>query len=172
MGGTLAERAARRHARIGRLGYSGEVSTRGRSARTVRRPTADEAVFATRKRAAPVPFAFVLEELARLSPYTRPMFGCISVYVEEKIVLILRDRSSSPKDNGVWVATTREHHASLREELPSLRSITVLGVGETGWQIVPKDAPGFEDDVLRACELIVRGDPRIGKVPKRRRRRT
>jgi hypothetical protein len=118
-----------------------------------------------------VPFEFVLDELAEMAPETRPMFGCLAVYVDEKIVLILRDRPAHPHDNGVWVATTVAHHASLSQELPSLRSITVLGDGVTGWQLLPADAPDFEESVRRACALVLRGDPRIGKVPASRRRR-
>jgi hypothetical protein len=39
-----------------------------------------------------LPYEFVLDALAPLSPWTRPMFGCLAVYVEDKIVLILRER--------------------------------------------------------------------------------
>src|SRR5512146_3311164 len=86
----------------------------------------DGAILAA-KRVAAVPHEFVLEEIASLSPMTLPMFGCLAVYVEEKIVLILRDKRKSPADNGVWLATTAEHHESLREEFPRMRSIRVLG---------------------------------------------
>jgi len=120
-------------------------------------------LFAIRKKK-PIPFEFVLEELDRLGPWTRPMFGCTAVYVEEKIMFILRDKKSDT-DNGVWVATTKEHHASLLRELPSLRSIRVLGAGVTGWQILPADSDDFEESVLRACAMVRSGDPRIGKVP-------
>lgn len=114
-------------------------------------------------------FGFVLDELASLDPYTKPMFGCTAVYVEDKILLVLRDRPTSREDNGVWLATTREHHDALRAELPSLRSIGVLGDGGvTGWQILPASGADFEDEVLRACALVRAGDPRIGKVPKRK----
>ena len=58
---------------------------------------------------------------------TRPMFGCLAVYVEDKIVLILRDKRDKTADNGVWLATTEEHHESLRREFPMMRSIQVLG---------------------------------------------
>jgi hypothetical protein len=92
------------------------------------------------------------------------MFGCLAVYVEEKIVFVLREKKGA--DDGVWVATTKDHHASLRRELPSLRSIEIFGVGETGWQVLPVDVGDFEESVLRACALVRAGDPRIGKVPK------
>jgi hypothetical protein len=119
-----------------------------------------------------VPYAFVLEALETLRPRTNPMFGCLAVYVGPKIVLILRDKPAQPADNGVWLATTRDHHESLRAEFPSLRSIGVLGGGkETGWQILPADAPDFEEAALRACELVLARDPRIGKVPKTKARK-
>jgi hypothetical protein len=119
-----------------------------------------------------VPYAFVLEALETLRPRTNPMFGCLAVYVGPKIVLILREKHGSA-DNGVWLATTREHHESLRADFPSMRSIGVLGGGrETGWQILPADAPDFEEAALRACELVIARDPRIGKVPQSRQRKT
>lgn len=116
-----------------------------------------------------VPHQFVLDALASLSPYTRPMFGCLAVYVGEKIVLILRDKPPLPADNGVWLATTEEHHATLRRDFPTMRSIGLLGKKVTGWQVLPMDAPDFEESALRACELVIAGDPRIGKVPASRR---
>jgi hypothetical protein len=50
-----------------------------------------------------------------------------------------------------------------------MRSIQVLGQGVTGWQVLPVDAPDFEEAALRACEIILAKDPRIGKVPGARR---
>ena len=117
----------------------------------------------------PIPHAFVLDALSILSPYTRPMFGCLAIYVKEKIVLILRDKPTKPADNGVWLATTEEHHQSLRMEFPNMRSIQVLGKPVTGWQVLPLDAPDFESSAFRACELVLAGDPRIGKIPDARR---
>jgi len=128
----------------------------------------DDSLFAVRQRKA-VSHEFVLDAIAPLSPWTRPMFGCLAVYVKEKIVLVLRDKLKNTADNGVWLATTEEHHESLRREFPNMRSIKVLGKGVTGWQVLPADAPDFEEAALRACELIVAGDPRIGKVPGTRR---
>lgn len=115
-----------------------------------------------------VPHEFVLDGLAPLSPITRPMFGCLAVYVEDKIVLILRDRRKAPGDNGIWLATTVAHHPSLRQEFPRMRSIRVLGKEPTQWQVLPADDPDFEAAAMRACQLILARDSRIGKVPKSR----
>ena len=127
----------------------------------------DEASFRGKQRKN-VPHEFVLEAIAPLSPRTNPMFGCLAVYVGEKIVLILRDRKDTTADNGVWLATTEEHHESLRREFPNIRSIAVFGKKVTGWQVLPADAEDFEEAAMRACELILAGDPRIGKIPKER----
>jgi hypothetical protein len=130
----------------------------------------DDTLFAVKPRK-PVPHEFVLDALAPLSPRTRPMFGCLAIYVEDKIVLILRnkDKPDQTTDNGVWLATTEEHHQSLRRDFPSMRSIKVLGKKVTGWQVLPADAEDFEEAALRSCELVLAGDPRIGKVPGARR---
>ena len=130
----------------------------------------DDTVFSVKQRK-PVPHEFVLDALAPLSPRTRSMFGCLAIYVEGKIVLILRnkDKPDQTTDNGVWLATTEEHHQSLRRDFPSMRSIKVLGKKVTGWQVLPSDAEDFEVAALRACELVLAGDPRIGKVPGARR---
>ena len=118
--------------------------------------------------AKPAPYGFVLERIATLSPVTRPMFGCVAVYIEDKIVLILRDKPKSPSDNGIWLATAAEHHESLRREFPRLRSIRLFGKKPSQWQVLPADDPDFETTAMRACKLILARDPRIGKIPKTR----
>ena len=127
----------------------------------------DEAILIARRDKA-VPHEFVLDAIARLAPVTRPMFGCLAVYVDDKIVLILRDKQKSRADNGVWLATTTEHHESLRSEFPRMRSIRVFGKKPTHWQVLPADDPDFEAAAIRACRLILARDPRIGRIPKRR----
>jgi|SRR5215469_285304 len=127
----------------------------------------DDAIL-TARREKPVPHEFVLDEIARLAPVTRPMFGCLAVYVEDKIVLILRDKRQSAADNGVWLATTTEHHESLRREFPRMRSIRIFGKEPTQWQVLAADDPDFEAAAIRACKLILARDPRIGRIPKRR----
>jgi hypothetical protein len=116
-----------------------------------------------------IPHEFVLEALAPASPWTRPMFGCTAVYVGEKIVLILRQRPRYERDNGVWLATTHEHHESLRQDFPNMRSIELLAEKVSQWQVLPVDAPDFEESALHACELVLANDPRLGKTPGRRR---
>src|SRR5215472_18289007 len=161
--------------------------------KNMKRETAEEALFVVKGRKS-VPHEFVLEALAEVEPRTNPMFGCLAVYVGKKIVMILRDKKADEsrkktswardvrkrdrperpdvqvtRDNGAWLATTIEHHESLRREFPNMRSVAVFGKKVTGWQVLPADEPDFELAVLRACEMVVAGDGRIGKVPKKKR---
>lgn len=122
------------------------------------------------KKKAAIPFSFVLERLDSLSPIIRPMFGCCAIYVGKKMVLILRDREEHPHDNGVWIATTPEHHTALKKLFPSIRSIRLLGAKTTAWQNLPVSADDFESSALEACEMILKNDPRIGKIPKPKRK--
>jgi hypothetical protein len=121
---------------------------------------------ATRKssKSAPVPFEFVIERLVSRHPLIKPMFGCHAVYIGEKIVLILRKKGESGYDNGVWVATTAEHHESLKRDFPSLRPIRIFGDAGS-WQNIPENADDFEESVIALCERILTNDVRIGKVP-------
>ena len=130
--------------------------------------SAPDGLFAVKRKA--IPHEFLLDAIASLSPETRPMFGCLAVYVGDKIVCVLRDkRDDTADDDGVWLATTVERHASLRQDFPNMRSIRVLGKDVTGWQVLPAASPDFEEAALRACEFILAGDPRIGKIPASRR---
>jgi len=124
------------------------------------------------KRHKVVPHEFVLEAIAALSPVTHPLFGCLAIYIDHKIVFILRDKQDKTTNNGVWLATTPEHHESLRREFPNMRSIWILGKKMTGWQVLPADAPDFEKTALRACELVIARDLRIGRMRRARRSRT
>ncbi|MDZ4661908.1 MAG: hypothetical protein SGJ18_09865 [Pseudomonadota bacterium] len=120
--------------------------------------------FAKRKK--PIPFDFVLELLENLNPRVRPMFGCHAVYVGDKITVIMRDKLDYTDDNGVWLATSAEHHESLKKIFPNMRSLKLFGTGPTNWQNLPADSVDFEESVTTACELIAKGDLRIGKIPK------
>jgi hypothetical protein len=118
-----------------------------------------------------IPFNFVLENLFSTEPIVRPMFGCHAVYVRGKIVLVLRDKKDHTLDNGIWIATKVEHHASLQLELPSMRSIHFLGKAPTNWQNLPADSIDFEESALHVCALILKNDSRVGTIPKPQKRK-
>jgi len=122
------------------------------------------------KRKSP-PYPFLLEALAPLQPEVRPMFSGFAVYVADKIVAMLRDSPKMPEDNGLWLVLSEiadPTDPGLRRELPSLRTINALR-GKIGhWLLVPADGPDFEAESLRACDLVLTRDPRIGRIPKSR----
>jgi len=118
-----------------------------------------------------IPFDFVLEQLFSMEPHTRPMFGCQAIYVGDKIMMILRNKAGEHEDdNGIWISTKTEHHATLKKIFPSMRSIQVLGNGATNWQILPAEADDFEESAIKVCGLILKGDSRIGNIPKARKK--
>jgi hypothetical protein len=113
----------------------------------------------------PVPFPFVLDELADLEPRLNPMFGCHAVYIGERIVFILRDKGPADADRGVWVVSEKNQVDAVRALFPNLRRIDALGDFIKNWQKLSANDPTFEEDVLAACALIARRDPRLGKLP-------
>ena len=96
------------------------------------------------------------------------MFGCHALYNEGKILLIVRKKADHEDANGIWLATGKEHHVSLKKELPSMKSVYILsnGKNETGWQMIHEDALDFEESAVKLCKMILKNDERIGKFPK------
>jgi hypothetical protein len=116
------------------------------------------------------PYEFLFDYLTDVDFSIKPMFGHHAVYVGERLVLFLIDEPDEP-DNGVCLATTAESIPSLAEEFPSLRHLLTYGPDATDWRLLPATADDFEESVVRACELISAADPRIGRIPKSKRRR-
>jgi hypothetical protein len=79
-----------------------------------------------------IPFDFLIEELSSINPLVKAFFGAHGVYRGEVILFILRKKEEHTDDNGIWVATYKEHHDSLKKEIPDLRNINLLG-GDTNW---------------------------------------
>lgn len=118
------------------------------------------------------PHGFILDALAPLKPEVRRMFSGFAVYIKNRIVLTLRDHHRSPQDNGVWLVLSRgvdPADPQLRREFPSLRRIELLRNKIGHWLLIPSNGPDFETEALHACDLLLRHDPRLGRVPVSRR---
>ena len=118
------------------------------------------------------PHPLVLEALAPLQPGVRRMFSGFAVYLGDRIVCMLREHTKSPRDNGVWLVlseATDPADPHLRREFPSIRSIGLLGNKIRHWLLIPSDSPDFEAEALHACDLLLRKDPRLGRIPESRR---
>jgi hypothetical protein len=121
----------------------------------------------TAKRQAP--YQFILDELLPLRPAIRRMFGFTYVYLDEKLLLSLRESVKQPQYNGVWLYTQAEHIESLRREFELLprRCFWRSGKSGSGWVILASGLEEFEEYAFRACELILRGDQRVGRVTRK-----
>lgn len=96
------------------------------------------------------------------------MFSGYAVYCGKRLVLMLRDHPRSPQDNGVWLVLAEgvdPADPQLRREFLSLRRIELLGNKIGHWLLIPSDGPHFETEALHACELLLRRDARLGRIP-------
>jgi len=111
-----------------------------------------------------LPFSFILEELVSIRPTMKRMFGFTYVYVGDKLLFSLRDSLKQPGSNGMWLYTTSEHIESLGREFPELSRRYLWRSGKNAWVILASKLEVFEEYSFRACELILKGDQRIGRV--------
>jgi hypothetical protein len=114
-----------------------------------------------------IPFDFVFDYLPD-NIIAKPMFGMYSLYIGNRIVLILHKREKYPAHNGIWVAIMDGHHQRLKSEVPSL--VPILKENDKScaktWLLLKEEADDFESTAIRICELIAHGDPGIGRIPK------
>ena len=118
------------------------------------------------------PYQFILDELLPLRPVVRQMFGFTYVYLDEKLLLALRESVKQPQYNGVWIYTEAEHIESLRREFALLprRCFWRSKKSGSGWIILASGLEEFEEYAFHACELILRGDQRVGRVTRKGRK--
>lgn len=113
----------------------------------------------------PSPYDFVFDYLPR-HIVVKPRFGMHYVYLDKKIVLMLRKTGKGDGLNGIFVATVKAHHQTLLKDVPALKGFT-LDTGEkyeSHWKFLPEEDGAFEKSAIKICELISRGDNRIGKA--------
>ena len=111
-----------------------------------------------------IPFIFLLDYLPA-NIVIRPAIGMYYIYWEKKIVLIFRNVIKNAQHNGLWIATKREHHSSLKAAIPAITNF-VFDEGETfdsAWLQLKDNHDDFETAAIRICELISERDKRIGK---------
>ena len=111
-----------------------------------------------------MPFPFVLEELVPLRPTIKRMFGFTHIYLDDRLLCSLRDSVKQTGTNGMWLYTTTEHAESLVREFPNLSRRQLWRSGKNAWVVLASRLEDFEEYAFRACELILNGDRRIGRV--------
>lgn len=110
------------------------------------------------------PFPFVLDELSPLRPRLKSTFGFTHVYLADKLLFSLRDSAQRPATNGIWVYTTVADSESLIREFPDLPRRQLWRSGKNAWLVLASRLSYFEEHAFKLCELILRGDQRIGRI--------
>lgn len=64
----------------------------------------------------------------------------------------------------MWLYTTTEHVDSLAREFPNLSRRQLWRSGRNAWIVLASRLEDFEEYAFKACELILKGDRRIGRV--------
>lgn len=67
----------------------------------------------------------------------------------------------------MWLYTTSEHADSLAAEFSDLPRRQIWRSGKKAWIVLATRLGNFEEQAFKACELILRGDQRIGRVSRR-----
>ena len=111
-----------------------------------------------------IPFSFVLDELEAIRPTVKRAFGFVYIYLDGKLLCGLRDSVKLPSCNGLWLFTTAEHLGSLGREFPELPRRYLWRSGRKAWVILASRLEFFEEYAFKACELMLNGDRRIGRV--------
>ena len=114
-----------------------------------------------------IPFMFVIDELESLRPTVRTVFGFTHVYLEDLLLFSLRDNTTQPGANGMWLYTTTEHADSLAREFSDLPRRQIWRSGKKACIILASRLPEFEEHAFKACELILGRDQRIGRLSRR-----
>jgi hypothetical protein len=93
------------------------------------------------------------------------MFGTRAAYLDGKLMLCFSAHEEPWR--GVLVCTERGHQASLVAEFPALSPHPIL----PKWLYLPESADNFERVAGRLAALALERDPRLGVVPRPRRKR-
>lgn len=96
----------------------------------------------------------------------RSMFGAKAIYVRGLIVLAFCEGDEPWR--GVLVATDRTHHESLCREIRGLTVHSILGK----WLYLPEESGAFESSADSLVRLVQRRDPRVGVLPKPKKRKS
>ncbi|MGY3212830.1 hypothetical protein [Mucilaginibacter sp. HD30] len=110
-----------------------------------------------------MPFDFLLDYLPT-AVMVKPAIGMFYIYFDQKIVLIFRKTAKNPQHNGIWIATQRENHDSLKIEIPAVTQFQLDDGIDTAWLLLSDNHDDFESAAIQLCELVSRKDKRIGKV--------
>ncbi len=109
---------------------------------------------------------WVVESIMEEPSYIeRLMFGCLAVYLNGRMVLLMC-QGEEPW-NGLLIPTEHEHHKSILNEFIDIVQHPVL----KKWLYLPENTEDFESVASEVVHAIEMDDPRFGVEPKERKPR-
>ena len=109
-------------------------------------------------------YEFFFDQMHTLPIIQKSMFGIKSYYLGPKIILGVSKNEKWPEDIGIWVSTPVKFHDML---LPLLQEYRFLKrIPTKKWILLPESSDSFEEDATTIANLILKGSPWIGTVPK------
>jgi hypothetical protein len=94
--------------------------------------------------ASSLPYDFFFDYLPEDRIEIKKMFGHNCVYFDGLMVMFMIAKDGNP-DNGICLATSKDHIASLSKEIKSLRHLESYGPDSTDWRLIPADSNKFLD---------------------------
>jgi hypothetical protein len=82
-----------------------------------------------------MPFEFLMDYLPG-DTIVVPAIGMYYMYTNGKNILIFRKTGKNPQHNGIWISTKREHHTSLKAEIPTITDFTFDHSTDTDWLLL------------------------------------
>ena len=95
----------------------------------------------------------------------RSMFGAKAAYLDGKLMLCFC--AGEEPWRGLLVCTSRDHHAALLANLPTLAPHPIL----PKWLYLPETTGDFDRTAQHLVALALRRDPRIGVLPNPRKKK-
>jgi hypothetical protein len=110
---------------------------------------------------------WLFEDLQEEASFIRkPMFGGLAFYLHGLLMAVLMEDVEDTKWQGVLIATSHEHHDSIKKAFPEVAPHPIL----KKWLYLPTSCEDFEAAAQRLVRLILRADPRFGVVPSSKKR--
>ena len=110
-----------------------------------------------------VPYDFVLRYLYPLRPVIKKMLGCYALFLDKKLIMLLRERENQPEFNGIFIATQPKYFEGLQNQIHFSNMTFDLDGVPHSWIFLSEDLEDFEEKTKKTCEMIKENDVRIGK---------
>ncbi|MBE15488.1 MAG: hypothetical protein CL867_04505 [Cytophagaceae bacterium] len=114
-------------------------------------------------------FPFFLDMLYPLPLKHKKMFGVDAYYLEAQLLFALREKEENTIDNGIWIATKKQHHQKLKHQFKSIKSIESYGI--KSWLMLASNHDHFEADAQHLAQLIFKRSELIGTTPNSKKRK-